>query len=184
MLRFGLDDSYTVAEDTVVKVVLEIADSHDDNFDSPLDLNTNLFVYGRITAIPNINIQSTQNTYGIDGLATVEISLSNVDGGLTDLRPVGQAARITVVDTSLTNNSKQEVIGQVSKFVVGLTCSLSLQSVEIEALRTELPKRKILAKEFPQSTQVGTAIPLYWGRNYKAHCLFARKNSYLREWAL
>ena len=182
MLRFGLDDSYTVAEDTVVKVVLEIADSHDDNFDSPLDLNTSLFVYGRITAIPNINIQSTQNTYGIDGLATVEISLSNVDGGLTDLRPVGQAARITVVDTSLTNNSKQEVIGQVSKFVVGLTCSLSLQSVEIEALRTELPKRKILAKEFPQSTQVGTAIPLYWGRNYKAHCLFARKNSYLREW--
>ena len=65
MLRFGLDDSYTVAEDTVIKVVLEIADSHDDNFDSPLDLNTNLFVYGRITAIPNINIQSTQNTYGI-----------------------------------------------------------------------------------------------------------------------
>ena len=80
MLRFGLDDSYTIAEDTVTKVVLEIVESDADNFDAELDLNEDIFIYGRIKAIPNINIQSTQNTYGIDGLATVEISLSNTSG--------------------------------------------------------------------------------------------------------
>ena len=136
------------------------------------DLQSDVLYDGKISRSPTIRKPELQTRYGISGLDSLSLEISNVDGEFNAIDPVGFNARLWFADKDA--NVYKTYDGKITNFTLGNQCLITVQSEVVNTLNKQLPPRTVReALSLTSQTHLGNtsdAVNLVFGRAIKVPC--------------
>lgn len=133
----------------------------------------------RITEFPTLQETDTNTFLGVSSFDSVDLVIDNTDGFLNtfDLQSFNVRIRFTSDGVEIRN-----FVGKVTAWTLGTRVTLTVESVDQEAFKVEIPKRKMEVGLFPSSSDLGKSIPVIFGRAVKVPLLYAKVDDGMREY--